>query len=125
VQPSSVFAVSTTTAPDGITAAYFSQGVGTNTALGEQADGYGQINYPFRKDIFSGNLIQKTFYRWDSSANGNNGTFINLGRQVTQDYAASGSHRDSATDYLYSSTTNNLIKTTSFGEVTGNSEGTF
>src|SRR5262249_13920476 len=113
--------------PDSVTKTYFDQGVGTNTALGEQADGYGQINFPFRKDVLdlAGNLVQKTFYRWDTTTNGNNGTFVNLGRQVTQDYAVSGTHRDSATDYLYASTTDNLIKKTDFGEVVGNDDGTF
>ena len=98
----------------------------TTTSLGEQADGYGQINHPFRKDIFdlAGNLAQKTFYRWDTQYNGNS-VFVGLARQVQQDYASDGTHRDSATDYLYASTTNDLIKKTQYGEVTGNDDGTF
>ena len=44
---------------------------------------------------------------------------------MQQDYASDGTHRDSATDYLYASTTNDLIKKTQYGEVTGNADGTF
>ena len=120
------FASTTMSAPDSLTNTYFDQGMSTTTSLGEQADGYGQINHPFRKDIFdlAGNLAQKTFYRWDTQYNGNS-VFVGLGRQVQQDYASDGTHRDSATDYLYASTTNDLIKTTQYGEVTGNDDGTF
>ena len=75
-----------------------------STTLGEQADGYPQINHPFRKDILdlSGNLIQSNFYRWDSLSRGNGSSFVNLGRQVEQDYASDGTHKDKATDlYLF------------------------
>jgi len=120
------FAVSTSTAPDSVTGTYFSQGMSTSTFLGEQSDGYAQINRPFRKDVFdlAGNLVQRSFFRWDTGTNGNS-TFVGLGRQVQQDYATDRTHRDSATDYLYASTTNDLTKKTEFGEVTGNDDGTF
>ena len=121
------FASSTATLPDSIVKTYFDQGISTIKALGEQADGYAQINHPFRKDIFdlSGNLIQSNFYRWDSIDRGNSSSFVNLGRQVEQDYALDGTHRDKATDYTYSTTTDDLIAQTDYGEVTGNSDGTF
>ena len=121
------FAIATTTAPDSITSTFYSQGDGTNTALGEQSDGYAQVNQPFRKDIYdlSGNLIQTNFYRWDSFNRGNNAYLLNLGRQVEQDYAADRTHRDKATDYTYSTTTGDLLTPIDYGEVTGNSDGTF
>jgi hypothetical protein len=120
------FASTTISAPDSLTNTYFDQGMSTTTSLGEQADGYGQINHPFRKDVFdlAGNLAQKTFYRWDTQYNGNS-VFVGLGQQVQQDYASDGTHRDSATDFLYASTKNDLIKKTQYGEVTGNNDGTF
>jgi RHS repeat-associated protein len=121
------FAIATTTAPDSITRAFYSQGIGTNNALGEQSDGYAQVNRPFRKDIvnLSGNLIQSNFYRWDSFPRGNGSNFVNVGRQVEQDYAQDGTHRDKATDYAYSTSTDDLLTQIDYGEVTGNSDGTF
>src|SRR5208282_1207926 len=46
-------------------------------------------------------------------------------RQVEQDYASDGTHRDKATDYTYSSTTDDLLTKVDYGDVTGNSDGTF
>jgi hypothetical protein len=116
------FASTTATLLDSIVKTFFNQGNGTTTSLGEQSDGYAQINHPFRKDIFdlSGNLIQSNFYRWDSFDRGNNASFVNLGRQVEQDYALDGTHRDKATDYTYSTTTDDLVQQVDYGEVTGN-----
>jgi hypothetical protein len=73
------FASSTATLLDSIVKTYFDQGTSINPALGEQADGYPQINHPFRKDILnlSGNLIQSTFYRWDSLSRTNGSSFVN------------------------------------------------
>ena len=50
---------------------------------------------------------------------------MNLGRQVEQDYALDGTHRDKATDYTYSTSTDDLLTQIDYGEVTGNSDGTF
>jgi hypothetical protein len=121
------FASSIATLPDSIVKTYFDQGDGTSTALGEQSDGYAQVNQPFRKDVYdlSSNLIQSNFYRWDSFNRGNNAYLLNIGRQVEQDYAADGTHRDKATDYTYSTTTGDLLTQIDYGEVTGNSDGTF
>jgi hypothetical protein len=120
------FQVSTTTAPDGVTASYYNQGDTAYSPYGEQSDGYAQINRPFRKDVFdlSTNLIQRTFYRWDTTSHGNS-TFVGLGRQMTENFASDGSHRDSATDYTYSSTTDDVTLQADYGEVLGNSDGTF
>ena len=62
------FASTIATLPDSTVKTYFDQGITVNTSLGEQADGYPQINHPFRKDVLdlSSNLIQSNFYRWDS-----------------------------------------------------------
>ena len=106
------FASSVATLPDSMVKTYFDQGLGMNTSLGEQANGYAQINHPFRKDVFdlSSNLIQSNFYRWDSFPRGYGSYFVNLGRQVEQDYAQDGAHRDEATDYVYSTSTDDLIR---------------
>lgn len=120
------FLVSTTTAPDSVVATYYDQGDGASAVYGEQSDGYGQINHPFRKDVFdlSNNIKQRTYFRWDTVAHGGS-TFVGLGRELTQDFGADGSHRDKATAYMYSSTTDDLLQKIEYGEVTGASDGTF
>ena len=97
-----------------------------DTTIGERSDGYAQINHPFRIDVFSAlsALIKKTFNRWDVYDHGNS-NFVGLGRQIVQTYAADGTFRTSATDYQYSSTTNDLLEVDQYGEVTGNSDGTY
>jgi RHS repeat-associated protein len=120
------FASTTETNSDRVTTTYYNQADVVDTTIGERSDGYAQINHPFRVDIFSAlsALVKKTFNRWDIYSHGNS-TFVGLGRQIVQTYAADGTHRDSATDYQYSSTTNDLLEVDQYGEVTGNSDGTF
>jgi len=120
------FAIATTTNPDSIVATYYNQGYGLNSERGEQSDGFGQINKPYRRDILdsSGNKKQRTFYRWDTATSGNS-TFVGLGREMTWDFASDGSHRDKATDYRYASSTGDLIQKTEYGEVNGSADGTF
>jgi RHS repeat-associated protein len=120
------FASATVNAPDSVTTAYFDQGDNIDTTNGEQSDGYAQINHPFRKDIYdlSSNLKQRTYSRWDAYPHGNS-TFVGLGQQLTEDFASDGSHRDKAIAYQYSSTTDDVVRVTQYGEVTGNSDGTF
>jgi RHS repeat-associated protein len=111
------------------TTTYFDQGSTIAFSQGERSDGWGQINHPYRIDVTdqSSNLLKQTFNRWDTASTSiGNTVFVNLARQVVQDYGASASdHRDTATDYAYSTTTGNVTQITRYGEVTGNSDGTF
>jgi Glycine-rich domain/Salmonella virulence plasmid 65kDa B protein/FG-GAP-like repeat len=104
------FSPVTATGPDSVVATYFSQAA---LAL---------IGRPLRKDVSdtSGTLRQRTFYRWDTASSSDNSTFVGLGRQITEDFAADGTHRDKATEYQYSTSTGDLIKIVDYGEVTGN-----
>lgn len=124
------FLTVTETDPNTITKTYYDQGNSVSTSVGEQSDGYGQINHPFRIDVQSAannQLVKQTFSRWDATSTFvGNTTFVNLARQVTQDYDSAGvTHRDTATDYAYSTSTGNVTTITRYGEVTGNSDGTF
>jgi YD repeat-containing protein len=123
------FASSTEQDANTITTTYFDQGLTSNTSLGEQNDGYGQIGHPFRVDVRSASnnqLLRQSFVRWDTATTAaGNTTFVFKARDVEQDYAPNGSHRDTATDYAYSTTTGNVTQITRYGEVTGNSDGTF
>src|SRR5262249_1555430 len=69
-------------------------------------------------------LKQRTFTRWDTVAHGNS-TFIGIGSQLVEDFDSNASHRDKATAYTYSSSTDDVLKIVQYGEVTGNSDGTF
>jgi RHS repeat-associated protein len=106
------FAYTTATGPDSITTSYFGQG------------SFAQIGFPFRQDItdLSNNLMQRTLSRWDTVAHGDS-TFVGLGRQTVETFGADGSHRDRDTDYQYSSTTDDIVKITDYGEVTANADG--
>ncbi|ANV99357.1 hypothetical protein LMTR13_03350 [Bradyrhizobium icense] len=108
------FSPVTVTNPDSITTTHFVQ------------DAIAKMGRPFRKEVsdLSGNLKQRTLYRWDTVAHGDS-TFVGLGRQVVQDFGSDGSHRDKATDYQYSSTTNDLLKTIEYGEVTSGTDTAF
>ena len=120
------FASTTETRPDKTTVRYYHQGTLMQTALGEQSNGYAHINHPFREDVFtpSGTSVQKTFYRWDPYTNASS-TLILLGRKLEQNYASNGTHRDKDTDYAYATSTGDIIRINDFGEVSGNSNGTF
>jgi RHS repeat-associated protein len=121
------FATTTETDATTIITTYYSQGNASSTSLGEQSDGEAQVNHPYRIDVTnatSGALVRQTFNRWDATTTAST-TFVYLARQVTQDYGPTGSHRDTGTDYAYASSTGNLYQIIRYGEVTGNSNGTF
>ncbi|MEK7063779.1 MAG: SpvB/TcaC N-terminal domain-containing protein, partial [Patescibacteria group bacterium] len=120
------FAISTVTAPDAITTTYYNQGDGINTALGEQSDGFGQINRPFRKDVLdlSETLVQRMYYRSDTNT-ASSSIFVGTGREMTFDYGTGGSHRDRASEYVYATTSRDVISMTEYGQVTGSADGTF
>ncbi len=117
----------TETKPNAIVTTYFNQGDATSTAAGEQSDGFGQINRPFREEIadLSGNAFQKTFYRWDTLSRGNS-IFVGLGRKLVQLFNGLTAHKDKAEVYSYaSSTTGDLLELDEYGEVVGSTDGTF
>ena len=122
------FFETTETTPTTVTNTYFDQGDSIYTGMGEQNDGWGQIGHPFRQDVLdplhSNQLVRRTFDRWDTATT-SGGTFVYKARKLTQSFGSTGDHRDTATDYTYSTTTGNLSQITRYGEVTGSSDGTF
>ncbi|MCL9972176.1 MAG: FG-GAP-like repeat-containing protein, partial [Candidatus Pacebacteria bacterium] len=100
------FFVATSTSPDSLVAAYFSQGNGADGWAGEVSDGFAQVNKPFRKDIFStsGTLLQRTYYRFDAH-DYLASTFAALKREMVFDYGGTAEHRDRVTEYSYASST--------------------
>ena len=109
------------------TVTYYNQGGPANPSIGNQSDGYAQINHPFRTDSFDStgqSLQRQVFDRWDATSTPA-GLFVYKAREVEQDYGGGSAHRDMATDYAYASSTGNLTQAKHYGEVTGNSDGTF
>jgi RHS repeat-associated protein len=121
------FAVVAASTSQAIVKTYYSQGSTSTAAVaGDQSDGYGQLNHPYRQDTFtpSGTLVQSIFYQYNPFFHGAS-EFVGLTRQLEQDYASDGTHLDKDTDYEYSTSTDDLIESIDYGEVTGNSDGTF
>ena len=120
------FSTTTATTPNSRVISLYHQGNSVATSSGEQLDGYTLINRPFRKDVtdLSSNLKQRTYYRWDTVSHGGS-TFVGLGQELVQEFASDLSHTDRATAYSYSTSTNDLVRKIEYGEVSGNSDGTF
>lgn len=120
------FSVSTTTAPDAVMGTYYHQGDGTTSVLGEQNDGYAQINRPYRTDVFDllGNLIQRTLLRWDTTT-ATSSIFIAQGKEFAFDYDGNTTHKDRATTYSYATTTRELLSKVEYGEVSASMDGSF
>ncbi len=117
----------TESTPSSVTRTYFNQGDSVNTAEGEQSDGFGQINHPYRRDILDATgaaTLQKTFYLWSATTTGNS-THVALGSEMVWAVNSNGSHKDRASAYTYSTTTRDLLQQIDYGEVSGSSNGTF
>jgi len=119
------FSVSTTTAPDSAIGTYYDQGDTVDSSYGEQSDGYGQINHLSEKIYSTSQAISSNGLTCAGHYDSRYKYFVGLGRQVVEDFASDGSHRDKATDYFYSTTTDDLLQTVEYGEVTANPNGTF
>ena len=120
------FKTITKTDPFATLKTYFNQGDSVDTSTGEQTDTFALIGRPYREDVLSTTsaAVRKTFKRWNAREY-LGGYLVGLASEMIQDFATDGSHKDKATDYLYASTTNDLIQVTEFGEVNGNADGTF
>jgi hypothetical protein len=77
------FSPVTETEPNAIITTYYGQG------------DLAHIGRPIQTDVadLSGTLEQRTYDRWDTTTHGDS-TFVGLGRQMTYDYGADGTHRD-------------------------------
>ena len=124
------FAKIITTDPAGnVTNTYYHTGNGTDTTHGEYADNYWKIGMPYRVEQYdgSGNLYAKTINKWDSTVSALNAlsAFVRLAQTVRYTYDGTGSHKDTAESYTYTTTTGNMSQKISYGQVTGNDDGTF
>lgn len=110
-----------------VTKTYFHTGEGTDAAHGEYADSRYKIGKAYRVEMYDGanRLYAKNIYKWDSSSLGPNAAFVYLAQSVDSSYEGGATHKDSAEQYTYDSTTGNLTLKTQYGQVNGNDDGTF
>lgn len=107
-------------------ASYFHQGDSSNSAQGEYADHESKIGKIYRTEIrnSSGQLYKASIQRWDRRDLGNSRDFIYQTQTVQQVWDGLSTHADSAESFDYEDFGNITIHT-QYGEVTGNSDGSF
>jgi RHS repeat-associated protein len=106
---------------------YYQQGDATRGSQGEFEDHISKAGKPYRIEVWNANgrLMQVTINKWDRYDQGNGANFVKLTQTLTQTFDGNGTHKDEAESYVYDDTTGNLIEKTQWGEVQGNSDGTF
>ncbi len=116
-----------TTTDNNVTKTYFHQGSTTDSTNGEFNDHISKAGKPYRTEVYdqSGNLFTRTINKWARADYGDGRNFVKLAQTLTQNFDGDASHRDSAASTTYSDLTGDIIALTNYGEVTGNSDGTF
>lgn len=118
----------TSTTIGAVTKTYFHQGNGGNDAgNGEFGDDISKAGRPYRTETFnqSGNLLSRVINKWGRADYGDGRNFVKLGQTLTQIFDGDSTHRDTAASTTYSDTTGDLALIVNYGEVSGNSDGTF
>ncbi len=106
---------------------YFHQGNATDAALGELSDHISKASRAYRTEVLNaaGDMVRTVVNSWDRTDLGNGRSFVKLSQTLAFDYDGNATHRDRATAYAYDNTNGNLTQMTEWGEVNGNSNGTF
>lgn len=95
------------------------------TALGEKEDHISKKGRMFRKEYYdsAGAKLYQSIYTWDKIDHGSERYDIQLESKLEQSFSGS-EHRDRAESYEYDAF-GNMTKKTQYGEVNGNSDGSF
>jgi RHS repeat-associated protein len=119
--------ITTTDAAGNVSKTYLHQGNESNEALGEYNDEYCKIGKSYRQESYdgSGHLYSLTISKWDGSDLVSGGRFVKLAQTLGFVYDGNSTHREKAETYVYDDSTSNLIQKTTWGEVTGNNDGSF
>ena len=120
--------VATSTTIGSVIKTYFHQGNGGSDASnGEYGDHISKAGKPYRVETYdqSGNLFSRTINKWGRADYGDGRNFVKLGTTLTQIFDGDSSHRDTAASTTYSDTTGDISVLVNYGEVLGNSDGTF
>ena len=110
-----------------VTKTYFHQGNWGDAANGEYGDHIAKAGRPYRVESYDqgGNLFSRTINKWGRADYGDGRNFVKLGQTLTQIFDGDTSHRDTAASTTYSDTTGDLTLLVNYGEVLGNSDGTW
>lgn len=125
------FASSSATNDLGFTARnYYHQGNTTDSANGEFGDSVSKIGRVYRSDLLDGtttsaNLFSRTINKWARADYGDGRNFVKLVRTLMQVFDGDTTHRDTAATTTYDDMTGNISKVDSWGEVSGNTDGSF
>lgn len=112
------------------TRTYFHQGNSSDSTNGEYNDHIAKAGKPYRIEVLDGtttsaNLYSRTINQWARADYGDGRNFVKLIRSLKQTFDGDTSHRDTAQEMVYDDTKGNLATSTNWGEVSGNSDGTF
>lgn len=109
---------------------YFHQGNSSDSSNGEYNDHVSKIGRPYRVEDLDGttsaaNLYSRTINKWARADYGDGRNFVKLVQWVKQVFDGDSSHRDTAASTTYNDANGNVLISDNWGEVTGNSDGTF
>ncbi|KKW36577.1 MAG: YD repeat protein, partial [Candidatus Uhrbacteria bacterium GW2011_GWC2_53_7] len=106
---------------------YFHQGNATDAALGELSDHVSKAGRAYRTEVLNvaGDLVQAAVNGWDRADLGDGRSFVKLTQSLALGYDGNATHRDRATAYVYNNANGNVTQMVEWGEVSGNSNGTF
>lgn len=109
------------------TISYFHQGNGNNSSYEEQNDNWGKAGklYKIEEKNSSDSLYYRVINLWDTYDLGNNRSFVKLSQSLEQTFDGNSTHKDRATSYSYDNSNGNLVQQIEWGEVTGQSSGSF
>ncbi|MCX6735655.1 MAG: DUF5011 domain-containing protein [Candidatus Parcubacteria bacterium] len=110
-----------------VTKTYYHQGNTSDSSNGEYSDDISKINKPYRIEQYdtANNLYSLTVNKWDKYAISASSTFVKLTQTTEEDFDGNGGHKDKTEAYTYDNDTGNLSQKISWGEVTGNNDGSF
>lgn len=106
---------------------YFHQGDTSNSSQGEYNDNFWKIgkNYRTENQNSNGSVYATTVNKWDSSDLGFGSSLVKLAQSLAQEFNGNSSHKDKAESFSYDNTTGNLVQKIAYGEVLGNTDGSF
>jgi RHS repeat-associated protein len=111
-----------------VTKTYYHQGnVVSDTSHGEYQDDQSKIGKTYRVESYdnASNLYKKSIFKWDETALSGSRAFVDLLQELDSTYDASTTHKDIAISNTYDSTSGALLGLKTWGQVTGNDDGTF
>jgi len=122
------FGIVTETDPSGnVTKTYYHQANAAHPTLGEYDDQWSKIGKPYRVEEYdvNGNLYRLSITKWDRFNIGTDHDFVFPAQTLEMDYDGMTSARSKATSYTYDTSNGNQTEKIDWGEVTGNTDGTF